>query len=703
MIRYLVTCVNDGVTSILHDSSNDAYQLQSCTLDREYRNGVEDKVLKFTILPVHPNADVVQPMTTTLYVVEDGVELFRGRAINIDVDKYGTKKITCESDIKFLVDVPDVFSMRTDGETKIYIGLEENGEITGRYLQMHDLGWRYTDPQTAETKTVYEYIRPTNYYYIPVVWSDYNFRPDDAGKLFTVRIDNAATDAATAAILRDKLDQLAQLVSESGTIIDAEDVEDVNELLHDLENYFGIGTTVSETGVIEDYAAKYARARNYLDDDIIYGITEYEIPLVKVDMARESNYHPGKFVNVSLLYFGNINLVYNNSSMASDSTTRPAGDIYTRLYRRSGGNTFYGPYTAPATITIPEPEDTNNVDFSTLDFCIVHLHDPIKDELTGGNGYVPCRDITWVFTTQTPPTETGVKGRIKFLVKRDNNTYVESMVSNVFSTVNDGIPDNGYGYNLYAGDYRHIYRGDISGMVTNAPIDNANVVSVYSQVEKWAKETNSYARIRKDDGFYYFDLISRTGAESSDFYVELGTNVIDYAKVISVKDLATAIFPVGVKKSNDSVIKTYQLDGDSGIVPVSNYDVDEEKKIVYNTLSTPAFGLIVLYREYDVSNLNTESETMWRQYLYSRAVAELEMLQKESVSIEISVIDSRLLHTTGAAPVLGYQYPVDIPLFGGVAYYPVTKIFTDLIQPSRSKMTFGQNRTLLSDYVSRKG
>ena len=59
---------------------------------------------EFSLLPNHYLYSSIKKMTTLIYIVQHDRLLFRGRIIDIIPDFYRQKKVTCESDIAFLLD-----------------------------------------------------------------------------------------------------------------------------------------------------------------------------------------------------------------------------------------------------------------------------------------------------------------------------------------------------------------------------------------------------------------------------------------------------------------------------------------------------------------------------------------------------------------------------------------------------------------------
>lgn len=58
----------------------------------------------FTIYPDHPYFDELQKLKSVIRVFQQGVQIFKGRIISDDNGFYNEKKVTCESDLAFLLD-----------------------------------------------------------------------------------------------------------------------------------------------------------------------------------------------------------------------------------------------------------------------------------------------------------------------------------------------------------------------------------------------------------------------------------------------------------------------------------------------------------------------------------------------------------------------------------------------------------------------
>lgn len=98
---YKVTVLTDGNIYPLHIPGTDDLILYNPQLTLEMgRSGS----LSFHMLPTHPYADKIQPLSSEFYVYEDGGEVFRGRYTGKEEDFYKTGRITCEGDLAYLID-----------------------------------------------------------------------------------------------------------------------------------------------------------------------------------------------------------------------------------------------------------------------------------------------------------------------------------------------------------------------------------------------------------------------------------------------------------------------------------------------------------------------------------------------------------------------------------------------------------------------
>lgn len=96
---YRVAVVTDGQEYPL---LNQMLRLQNPVLKENAGN--TPGYLKFKITPQHPHYDKIHPLSSEVFVYEDGVEIFRGRSITSEEEFNRTHQLTCESDLAYLRD-----------------------------------------------------------------------------------------------------------------------------------------------------------------------------------------------------------------------------------------------------------------------------------------------------------------------------------------------------------------------------------------------------------------------------------------------------------------------------------------------------------------------------------------------------------------------------------------------------------------------
>ena len=94
---YRVLC--DG--KVLHDIRDEEYMLLEPKVSLELnKTGNFD----FSILPRHPNADVINKLKSKIEVYEDSELLFSGRSLTDEIDFQRTGQVSCEGELAFLLD-----------------------------------------------------------------------------------------------------------------------------------------------------------------------------------------------------------------------------------------------------------------------------------------------------------------------------------------------------------------------------------------------------------------------------------------------------------------------------------------------------------------------------------------------------------------------------------------------------------------------
>lgn len=138
MIHYVVYVENpvgNGYSrDVVYDNKYADSNTEKSVFKKMIRDGMFTGEYELTILPTHPAYDRIHLWRSTFYIYDNDEEVFRGRAVKEQTDKYGRKKITCEDDMKFLIDVPDIFSHQTVSSKEFIYGDESKGVFIGNQI-----------------------------------------------------------------------------------------------------------------------------------------------------------------------------------------------------------------------------------------------------------------------------------------------------------------------------------------------------------------------------------------------------------------------------------------------------------------------------------------------------------------------------------------------------------------------------------------
>lgn len=256
-----------------------------------------------------------------------------------------------------------------------------------------------------------------------------------------------------------------------------------------------------------------------------------------------------------------------------------------------------------------------------------------------------------------------------------------------------------YGYNRHAGGARKIYLGSVDEELAAKEIDKPSNNSIYSNLKSWLEAVEGYAKVIPVEDHYELVISKSRGAVDTNFFVKYGENVTDYKIQRGAENFSTAIHAVG--KVDDSVIIP-------GGTPEDGFQFwldDEEQssiipgRVIRHLESAETYGEIMYHEEFDVKDV--EGEDNRRQAATDKAIESLKKKMKRYETIDISVVDLRLLgYDNSMLPILGNSYDIDIPPFHNLSALPVeplTKIEANLLNPAvNGKLTFGDKKNLLS-------
>lgn len=195
MIRYIVTC--DG--NLLMDTAHpgDSCTLESAVLHRKISDGMFDADFQFSILPTHPCYNLIHQKKSVIRITDNGREIFRGDVLPSKRNRSGIKTLTAQSEMKWLADVPDVFSKLVTAETIWKTGSADGlthwmfrpaANVPSRYF-----GEAFTSDVDGETRTVYSTNTNTSG---ETFWHDLKFKTSEVGKKFNLDWVNPTEGAA---------------------------------------------------------------------------------------------------------------------------------------------------------------------------------------------------------------------------------------------------------------------------------------------------------------------------------------------------------------------------------------------------------------------------------------------------------------------------------------------------------------------------
>lgn len=156
MIKTKIVCVDfAGTQTVLFDSDRQDTHWFTKAVFSPAENAAGKFV--FTLLPQHPSAQRVQLMGSDIQISMGSRIIFSGRPITVEEDIYRCKTVTCEGNLNWALDVPDLFtrpwSMQHDyyvavknGEIYSYVSLEFTAETTvedgeTKYTGLYDHTW----------------------------------------------------------------------------------------------------------------------------------------------------------------------------------------------------------------------------------------------------------------------------------------------------------------------------------------------------------------------------------------------------------------------------------------------------------------------------------------------------------------------------------------------------------------------------------
>lgn len=528
-ILYKVLC--DGMT--LLDQTRPGYYLTEAKLNGEVNNGVFDGQFNFSMYADNPNYDAVRLMTSTIVVLENDREIFRGRPVTIDDSFDAVRKVTCESEMKFLVDVPNVFGKLAEEKRTDVIGNEKTPQtetmvpVPGGAEQTPKP--MYTGYRNVDKSQLTRFGENRKWQNRTVYRNSVN----DNEKAVTGTRVGPGTDQ-TMDQGRTRFSLYSLRADDLGVFFDVEYREGTGEEKHYI---IPLKTCAYKLFVYDRHG--YSNGGLY------------------------DRYFRDKNVMISsALYIGNIQMIGQSNQYFNIANFDPEEKI-----------TVVG--------------ESEQVNIGDLPFCIVYYPDAQHWFFSEPDMYITEPLLHWILHFETvvyavPEPVSSTMDKIYLKVYKTSDSTVQAVANQIFGEYEDRwarhtlrpgeevidissrsemtdedklyrLNDVVYkfvptGYNAYADAERRIYRGQIA---VDGKASRAYADSCYASLEKWLKETGGYARIRREyptigAPYSVIDLMPDSGERRSDFYVRLSDNLTDASRNNDCTGIVSGVFARGV-------------------------------------------------------------------------------------------------------------------------------------------------------------
>lgn len=581
-LLYRIIC--DGYILLDQTRYGGDYDMTEAVLDLEINDGMFDGRLEFTIPMYHPNADKIRPMASTIVVTEirDGTERirFRGRPVSVRPDFGYLEKVTCESDIRFLEDVPDIFS-KMMGKTTIYkIGSEKQlqaeamtrvptGDLKprpvtrGMNFNTGESVEGYEDCQLSRFSEKTTYGNGSDFVYRSEVrsigetdigtrvglsiynngntrYSNYIFQAKEIGKKFTVEWHGHDGSSATYEIP-------LKACSYETTLYEGTGIYD--NYTKNPRRVRGIARYLGNIEIIANDNFDIA-GFNPAEEIPVVGENRNTnigaLPFCIVHYSTAPHWTISKHQNLIFWFNASETIVYTHAL-----STDKVESVSLRVFRNGGTNV-----RAMATAIFGGTGDVQvaKTAQAMIDQSKRYLYEGVRQKYRTDDRFV-WDGVSWVLDSQgdpekewtevtTPQAMTDVSLQYKYVGEGEEYLNGDVYIFNGSSWVTESL-----NYNNYVSAGKMIFLGDIA---IDADVEYTSVASCYSNLQKWLSETGGYAKIRaEDDGLYYLDLLADSGVQSDDFYVTYGKNVLDASEDISCSGMVTGIYVKGVWNGQD--------------------------------------------------------------------------------------------------------------------------------------------------------
>ena len=710
--------------------------LPDSPLEREIKDGIFDGTFAFSILPGHEAYDAVELRRSTVYVYDDGEEVFRGRPIREETGLYGEKRYECEGEMTFLADVPNVFSKKIPVERSDRVGTEtETKQIDMTTIPtglVHpgstrkDRLTRFGESRTYNHKTVYRSVADNvgKNVYDSTDSFRYWFQERDEGAVFDVEYEVDGTR------LHYKIP--------------------LHACTYDVTLYRG-------SGMYRDFYRDPHRVTAkafYLGNiamvdpgDVIVGGEVVPSPFHTAD------FDPGEEITYRVKTGGPA------GEDAVEEQTVQIGSLPFCIVHYTQSQYWWiamnellfwevwqedilyatSPYDSPLTRVDLNVYRMNESDIGALYRSVICPYE--AEPLRGYNAYVPPERRIYRGIAE-------VGGRVEHAAtqscREDLKAWLEETGGYAkIRRVNDANGERRV-LDLLAdsGEYRDDFRvlmdenlmeaartDDCTGIVTgvyvrgfwgdgNCEVTLEHVATATAETAQAMDDktkryrftgttpetytTGKYYRYDSESGKW--EEIQNPEHPETAKTVELPQDMTDTGKLYQfiggVYGTGTVAFIEG-KTYYFSALSRWEEDPEAKEPFLDDgFSADFDLGVLWHHAARKLYGTSVKYLETDASEID---EGRRLQYLVAKGQDEIRENLTAFESFEIDATDPRLISEDGGRPELGNYYQVELPHLGITDYKRLTKIKTNPADAGECKMTFGGSLPTLSDYVAKKG
>lgn len=245
-------------------------------------------------------------------------------------------------------------------------------------------------------------------------------------------------------------------------------------------------------------------------------------------------------------------------------------------------------------------------------------------------------------------------------------------------------------HNAQVDEFKRFEIGDVTVMDNNDYVVRSNIEYVYSMDEmnsKLINELGGYLSTEtvldaNDEEHHYLNYTADSGGINNQV-LSFGHNIVDLEQFVSGEDLCTVVIPLGAKL----VVDDTETDERLTVASVNDGSI-----YIQDDNAVAMFGRIVKVVVWDDVTVASNLLTKGRAWLADNI--------REATTISLNAIDLSLIDVDVSALKLGeynrvYSRPHNID-----DYFQLSKMVTDLVDPSKSTYTFGYVARSLTDNVT---